>query len=158
MNKDAFLIELCDVLDVPGPRPRRATRRAIRTSSRGTPSCARRRTTTIGKIDLYKEGAFIVEAKQGSDATSKKLGTAKRGTPAWAIAMNGAYGQALNYSRTLDRPVPFLVGCDIGHCFDLYAAFDGSWRLPGRSPTRRSRRVVGPGDSVAGAAVSGMSV
>jgi hypothetical protein len=139
-NKDAFLIELCDVLDVPRPAPTTGDpardtyvfeKDAILPHEGGT--------TTIGKIDLYKEGAFILEAKQGSDATSKKLGTAKRGTPAWAIAMNGAYGQALHYSRTFDRPVPFLVGCDIGHCFDLYAAFDGSWNYRPFPDATRSR-------------------
>lgn len=82
---------------------------------------------SIGKIDLYKDGCFLLEAKQGSEAGSPKLGTAKRGTAAWTIAMHGAFGQALGYARTLDRRPPFLLACDIGHCFDLYAAFDGSW-------------------------------
>jgi hypothetical protein len=33
-----------------------------------------------------------------------------------------AFGQALGYARTLASPPPFLVTCDIGYCFDLYAA------------------------------------
>jgi hypothetical protein len=41
--------------------------------------------------------------------------------------MHGAFGQALGYARTLDRRPPFLLTCDIGYCFDLYATFDGSW-------------------------------
>ncbi len=76
-----------------------------------------------GRIDLYKEGCFLLEAKQGSSAASRKIGTAKRGTPAWNIAMQDAFGQALGYAKTFDTPPPFLVACDIGHCFDLYAAF-----------------------------------
>jgi hypothetical protein len=48
-------------------------------------------------------------------------------TPAWNIAMNDAYGQALGYARAFAKPVPFLIVADLGHCFDLYAAFDGSW-------------------------------
>jgi hypothetical protein len=82
--------------------------------------------STVGKIDLYRHQKFILEAKQGSDAGSKKHGTAKRGTAAWAVAMKDAYGQALQYARTLDEPPPFLIATDIGYCFDLYAVFDGS--------------------------------
>lgn len=81
---------------------------------------------SVGRIDLYKQGCFLLEAKQGSVQESKKLGTARRGTPAWNIAMRDAYGQALGYARTLEEPPPFLVTCDIGYCFDLYASFDRS--------------------------------
>jgi hypothetical protein len=51
--------------------------------------------------------------------------------------MKDAYGQALGYARSFDRPPPFIIVCDIGHCFDLYAAFDGSGNYR-RSPTRRT--------------------
>ena len=127
-NKDAFLLELCDVLDVPRPdattgdpdKDRYVFEKDALTPHEGG-------VVTVRKIDLYKAGAFILEAKQGSDLSSKKLGTAKRETPAWNIAMQGAYGQALGYARTFASPVPFLLVCDIGYCFDLYAAFDGSW-------------------------------
>jgi hypothetical protein len=44
----------------------------------------------------------------------------------WALAMQAAYGQALGYAQTFDTPPPFLIVCDIGYCFDLYATFDGS--------------------------------
>jgi hypothetical protein len=139
-NKDAFLLELCDVLDVPRPSPTTGdAARDLYVFEKDAILPHEGGTTTIGKIDLYKDGAFILEAKQGSDPTSKKLGAAKRGTPAWAIAMNGAYGQALNYARTFDKPVPFLIGCDIGHCFDLYAAFDGSWNYRPFPDATRSR-------------------
>jgi len=40
--------------------------------------------------------------------------------------MKEAYGQALGYARSFDRPEPFIIVCDIGHCFDLYATFDGT--------------------------------
>jgi len=81
---------------------------------------------TTGKMDLYKEGCFVLEAKQGSEEGSRKTGTARRGTPLWENAMQEALGQARGYARTLQAPPPFLVVCDIGHCFDLYAVFDGS--------------------------------
>jgi hypothetical protein len=40
--------------------------------------------------------------------------------------MRDAYGQALQYARTMDAPPPFLITTDIGYAFELYAAFDGS--------------------------------
>jgi SAM-dependent methyltransferase len=126
-NKDAFLIELCDLLDVPRPDPTTGDpdkdvyvfEKDARTTHEGG-------TVSIGKADLYKEGCFILEAKQGSEAGSKKMGTAKRGTPSWAVAMKDAFGQALGYARTFEKPPPFLLVCDIGYCFDLYAVFDGT--------------------------------
>ena len=80
----------------------------------------------MGFIDLYKRGAFVLEAKQGSTATSDRLGAARRGTPGWTQAMQDARGQALGYARVLDEPVPFLIVADVGYCFDLYSCFDGS--------------------------------
>jgi hypothetical protein len=44
----------------------------------------------------------------------------------WAAAMQAAQGQAVGYANTFDTPPPFLIVCDIGYCFDLYATFDGS--------------------------------
>lgn len=126
-NKDGFLIELCDLLELPHPDP-----------ACGDPARDRyvfeypvRERDAQGqihtkRIDLYKEGHFLLEAKQGADKGAKKAGTAKRGTNAWHIAMNDAYGQALGYARTLANPVPILVVCDIGYCFDIYESFDGA--------------------------------
>jgi hypothetical protein len=127
-NKDQFLTDLCDVLGVERPRPttgdpaldRFAFERDAVFSHEGG-------RTTIGKIDLYKENCFLLEAKQGSEEKSAKLGTAKRNTPSWNIAMHDAFGQALGYAKTLDQPPPFIIVCDIGYCFDLYATFDGTW-------------------------------
>ncbi|MCC6527290.1 MAG: class I SAM-dependent DNA methyltransferase [Polyangiaceae bacterium] len=126
-NKDAFLIGLCDVLDVPGPDPTTGDAeqdRYVFEKDALTPHEGG--VVTVGKIDLYKAGAFILEAKQGSAQGAKKLGTAKRETPAWHVAMQDAFGQAVGYARTIAEPVPFIIACDIGYCFDLYAAFDGT--------------------------------
>ena len=40
--------------------------------------------------------------------------------------MQRAYSQAFRYTEGLNAPPPFLIVADIGYCFDLYAAFDGS--------------------------------
>ena len=126
-TKDQFLVELCEALGVERPEP-----------ASGDPSRDRyvfeypvRETDQHGKvhtkrIDLYKEGHFLLEAKQGAAEGAKKAGTARRDTNAWHIAMNEAYGQALGYARNFAKPVPVLVVCDIGYCFDIYESFDGA--------------------------------
>jgi hypothetical protein len=58
----------------------------------------------------------------------------------WALAMQAAYGQALGYAQTVDDPPPFLIVCDIGYCFDLYATFDGS-RNYRDYPTAQRKRI-----------------
>jgi hypothetical protein len=126
-NKDAFLLNLCSVLGVPAPDPVTGNpEKDLYVFEKDAILIHEGKRSTVGKIDLYRHQKFILEAKQGSDAGSKKHGTAKRGTAAWAVAMKDAYGQALQYARTLDEPPPFLIATDIGHCFDLYAVFDGS--------------------------------
>ncbi len=40
--------------------------------------------------------------------------------------MSAAHGQALGYATNLNAPPPFLLVCDIGYCFDVYASFDGT--------------------------------
>jgi hypothetical protein len=126
-NKDSFLKELCRLLGVPEPNVAtgdpevdtyvfEADARLL--DEDGRPS--------VGKMDLYRMGSFILEAKQGTEERHKKRGTAKRQTAGWKTAMSDAYGQALGYARTLDDPPPFVIACDLGYCFDLYACFDGS--------------------------------
>lgn len=81
-NKDAFLLELCDVLGVPRPDPTTGDAAADRyVFERDAVLVAEGQKRSIGKIDLYKDGCFLLEAKQGSEKGSPKLGTAKRNTP-----------------------------------------------------------------------------
>jgi len=128
-NKDSFLRDLCDVLGVPHPEP--ATGDSDRDRyvfERDAILIHGGERHTVGKIDLYKHGCFILEAKQGSESGSVKIGTARRGTAAWNVSMTEAFGQALQYATTIEAPPPFLIVTDIGYCFDLYASFDGSRR------------------------------
>ena len=126
-NKDLFLTELCGVLEVAPPNPSaNDPERDTYVFEREAKLPHEGGEATIGRIDLYKQDCFILEAKQASGEGSSKLGKAKRGTPAWNILMMDAYGQALGYALSFDRRPPFIIVCDIGHCFDLYAAFDGS--------------------------------
>ena len=166
-NYAMFLTELADVLGVPRPDP--ATddtalnayvfERAVTFHHRGSDK------TTTGRIDLYKRGCFVLEAKQyatakpvagsASDPTlaleNLDLGDAPakspkiaRGTAAWDRAMLEALGQAEHYARSLpadEDPPPFLLVVDVGHVIELYADFTqkGKNYLP--FPDTRSYRL-----------------
>ncbi len=90
-NKDLFLTELCDVLGIGHPDAAGTVgvqddfvfEKDVRIPDEGGSS-------SIGRIDLYKQGCFILEAKQGSTGATKKIGTAKRGTGGWYMAMEEA--------------------------------------------------------------------
>jgi hypothetical protein len=129
-NKDSFLRDLCDVLGVPHPDPKTGdSARDAYVFERDAKLHHPDGSYTTGFIDLYKRGCFLLEAKQGSDVGHAKTGTAKRGTGAWFTEMDRAVGQARNYAESLPagEPLPpFLVTCDIGLCFELYAQFDGT--------------------------------
>lgn len=126
-NKDSFLLDLCGVLGVPHPDAKTGDpERDQYVFEREAVLVHGGERHSVGFIDLYKRNCFILEAKQGSEADSKKIGTARRGTPAWNIAMQEAFGQALGYAATIEPPPPFVIVTDIGYCFDLYASFDGT--------------------------------
>ncbi|MCA1636270.1 MAG: class I SAM-dependent DNA methyltransferase, partial [Acidobacteria bacterium] len=139
-NYQIFLAELCDVLEVARPEPTGINEddnayvfeKAV-TFQHGDG------TSSTGRIDLYKRGCFVLEAKQGSERNNqpqpelipktrrtRRKGTAVRGTPGWDEAMMAARGQAEQYARALPssegRP-PFLVVVDVGHSIALYSEF-----------------------------------
>jgi hypothetical protein len=126
-NKDHFILDLCDVLDVPRPAPATGDRaRDLYVFEADVLSVHEGGTITTLKADLHKRGCFILEAKQGSEPGDPKVGGARRGTPAWNRMMQEAQGQAISYARSMDDPPPFIVTCDIGYVFELYADFDRS--------------------------------
>ncbi len=121
-TKDYFLLDLCTALGVPQPdvgQDRYGFEADVLHVHEGG------KTTTL-RVDLYKHGCFILEAKQGSNPGDPKAGHGKRGSEAWNKAMQSAYGQAVGYARSMDDPPPFLVVCDIGYVIELYADFDHS--------------------------------
>ncbi len=120
-NKDSFLNELCDVLGVERPHPKTGIAEQDLYVFEKDVARAKAGGTSIGRVDLYKHGSFLLEAKQTS-ATGPK----RRDSPAWNQMMSAAHGQALGYAAHLDAPPPFLLVCDIGYCFDVYASFDGT--------------------------------
>lgn len=146
-NYQLFLSELCDLLEVPRPDP------ATPDSSLNTYVFERAvvfrygdGTSSNGRIDLYKRGSFVLEAKQGAEYPqggqdaplstvvrdqSRRIGRGigARGTPAWDEAMLRARGQAEQYVRALPpeegRP-PFIIVADVGHSLELYSEFSRS--------------------------------
>jgi hypothetical protein len=108
-------------------------------------------------IDLYKRGCFVLESKQSRARRerSELPGQADllpledtaprrdRASRAWDVLMNNARQQAENYARHLpadhDWP-PFIIVCDVGHCFELYADFTGKGRNYTQFPDRQGFR------------------
>lgn len=126
-NKDSFLNELCDVLEVPRPEPKTGdVARDLYVFERETVIPQEDGSAKGGRMDLYKHGCFVLEAKQGSRHGDPKGGIGRRETKPWKMEMRRAVGQATGYARTLSPPPPFLIVCDIGYCFDIYVCFDGS--------------------------------
>jgi SAM-dependent methyltransferase len=109
-------------------------------------------------IDLYKRGCFVLESKQSRarrerselpgqpdllplEDTAPRRDRASR---AWDVLMNNARQQAESYARQLpnehDWP-PFIIVCDVGHCFELYADFTGKGRNYTQFPDRQGFRI-----------------
>jgi hypothetical protein len=89
-----------------------------------------------GRIDLYKKGHFILEAKQFAaipqtqsslgltleGGSSKQKGHGTRGTAKFDDTMIKARNQADNYARAVakeDGWPPFLMVVDVGHVIEL---------------------------------------
>jgi MmeI, N-terminal domain len=76
-NAQSFVIDLCAVLNVDPPHA--ATSDADRDAyvfEKPVTVAHEGRQQSIGFIDLFKRGHFILEAKQGSEESSSRLGTA----------------------------------------------------------------------------------
>ena len=162
-NTQSFVNGLCALLGVDAPKGSQTNdanndyvfeRRVFQDNGDGTKS--------FGRLDAYKRGCFVLEAKQGSDAdreaakrgeadffgkpASEKLkqGTARRGTPGWAAAMFKAKGQAERYAKALPLDhgwPPFLLVTDVGHCIDVYADFSGSGKAYTQFPDAARFRI-----------------
>lgn len=132
-NAQPFFMELCDVLAVPRPPtggPEFHDYRFEKPIEIPHPDGK----VSTDRIDFYKKGCFVIEAKQAQVADA--AGGTRRGTPAWQAMMDRAFAQARNYAVNLPegRP-PFLMTCDIGHCFEVWTGFSGDY---GRYGARRT--------------------
>ncbi|MBE9237835.1 class I SAM-dependent DNA methyltransferase [Anabaena aphanizomenioides LEGE 00250] len=123
-NYQGFFLELCDALAVERPAPKG--------SITGDRYCFDKDIKIFNKdgettnfADFYKEGHFLIEAKQGGNTA--KRGTAKRGTKTYDIAMEKAFYQAQSYTPFLPSKPPFLITCDIGSHFEMWMSFSGNY-------------------------------
>lgn len=118
----SFLLELCDALGV--ARPGGAARRPFYAFEHPVHYTA---SSERGKIDLYKEGCFVLEAKCGRTAKDEPGSAPVRGTKQYAAYIERAYReQALLYAGHVEGgPPPLLIVVDIGHRFWIWRGFDG---------------------------------
>jgi hypothetical protein len=122
-NKDMFLIELCDVLGVSRPAPTTGdSSKDLYVFEKQIPLAGPGGNTTTLRADLYKHGCFVLEAKQSPASAAGKTGIALRKDSMRTMA--SALVQAEVYALQRDPPPPFIVLCDIGYCFELYANFE----------------------------------
>ncbi|MGD0183843.1 MAG: DNA methyltransferase [Roseiarcus sp.] len=161
-NYGRFLIELCDVLGV--KRPDQASHNTATNTyvfERAVTFREPDGATSHGRIDLYKRGSFVLEAKQSRNPGAAKavpeqgdlLAAAQaESTPrgrrtashAWDVLMARARVQAEQYAKALPASEgwpPFLIVCDVGHCFEIYADFTEQGKNYAQFPDRQGFRI-----------------
>jgi len=153
-NYQMFLTELCEALDLPRPDPA-SDQTALNdyVFERGVKRRESEGSASTLRIDLYKRGCFILEAKQSrasqrddqpalfkADETASTAASEGR----WDVLMRNARKQAEDYAFRLpaDHPAPpFIIVCDVGYVFEVYADFSGSGRAYGHFPDRKGFRI-----------------
>lgn len=159
-NYALFLTELCDLLGVEHPQPAGATHERNDYVFERVVTRHKDDGDTLGRIDLYKKGNFVLEAKQsrakggakeikgqndlflieGQEASRGKRGADR----AWDVLMMNAKRQAEEYARALPTShgwPPFILVCDVGHCIEVYADFSGQGKNYTQFPDRQGFRV-----------------
>jgi SAM-dependent methyltransferase len=156
-----FLNEFCALIGVDQPQPPTSDPEAVSyrfeypVKFRDIDGAA-----SSGRIDLYKKGAFVLEAKQSRLKGQVKeilpaqgrLALAEPSSPrgrrgadrGWDVLMLNARRQAEDYAKALPAAhgwPPFLIICDVGHCFELYADFTGQGKNYVQFPDRQRYRV-----------------
>lgn len=134
-NYQLFLTELTAALELPAPEPAEADDGA-------NEYCFERRVAfrhgdgseSYGYVDLYRRGAFVLEAKDVKAPEGRR----------YDDAMLRARAQAEGYARALPaaegRP-PFVVVVDVGHTIELYSEFSRSGATYTPFPDPRSHRL-----------------
>ena len=162
-NYALFLTEFCDAVGLPHPDPAGTKteendyvfERLVREPNPDG-------THALRRIDLYKKGCFVLEAKQSRQHGGKKQLPGQTEQPellplpkptvrgrrgaarGWDALMMNARQQAEAYARAL--PVshgwpPFILVCDVGHCIECYADFSGQGKNYAQFPDRQGYRV-----------------
>ncbi|GMV20349.1 MAG: hypothetical protein AMXMBFR57_02980 [Acidimicrobiia bacterium] len=134
-NYQLFLTELTELLDLPRPEPASGTTSEDKyVFERQVRFIHGDGSESFGRIDLYRRGCFVAEAK-------KVRQTAARG---FDDALMRARGQAEAYARALPadegRP-PFLLIVDVGNVIRLFADFTRSGATYTPFPDPRSYEI-----------------
>jgi len=168
-NYALFLVDLCDLIGVPRPNPAGPeTEQNDYVFERAVRFRHDDGSTSSGRIDLYKKGCFVLEAKQskkrekggevyeqlafalgnGSGGAAvldrPRARTKAKATPlsTWDALMRSARKQAENYARALDEWPPFLMVVDVGHVIELYADFSRQGKNYAQFPDRKTFRIA----------------
>jgi hypothetical protein len=156
----SFISEFCELLRMERPQPPTSDVEAVAyrfeypvrlTGPDGS--------GTTGRIDLYRKRCFVAEAKQSrlrgqskeilpaGDTDDGVVGAprGRRGADRGLdVMMLNAKRQAEQYCRALPAAhgwPPFIILCDVGHCFEFYADFSGQGKNYAQFPDRHRFRV-----------------
>ncbi|MFC3579985.1 class I SAM-dependent DNA methyltransferase [Sphingomonas hylomeconis] len=162
-NYVLFLTELCTLLDLPQPQPADASHtRNDYVFERAVTFKDEAGKSGHGRIDLYKRGAFVLEAKQSREPGGKKEVALPAQQPAlpgfapteirgrrsaqrgWDVLMRNAREQAEQYARALPTDhgwPPFIIVADVGHAFEIFADFSGQGKNYRQFPDRSGYRI-----------------
>ncbi|MGE0333571.1 MAG: class I SAM-dependent DNA methyltransferase [Ramlibacter sp.] len=128
----SFVRELCELLAVPMPHP---TPELDYMFERPVTFVHGDGSTSAGRIDCYRRGAFVLEAKKLKPGASSK---------GFDDALLRARAQAEGYARALpasDGRPPFLLVVDVGNVIEVYAEFSRSGATYTPFPDPRNHRI-----------------
>ena len=161
-NYQQFLSELCEVIGVPRPDPTKQQElKNAYVFEKSVPEPHGEGKSTIRRIDLYKRGCFVLEAKQGVEqhageeqalwhqTAERRKGVRKghgtRNTAGWDQFMQRAKQQAEAYVRLLPeaegRP-PFILVVDVGYVIEVYAEFTCTGGVYRPFPSAKASRIT----------------
>ncbi len=129
----SFVMDLCELLGVPKPHPTPAQDHMFERPVTFTHGDG---TSSAGRIDCYKRGHFVLEAKK------LKAGAHTKG---FDDGLLRARSQGESYARALPadegRP-PFVLVVDVGTVIEVYAEFSRSGGTYTPFPDPRSHRIL----------------
>ena len=165
-NFPLFLTELCTLLGLPQPDPADATHeRNDYVFERAVTFHDEAGRSGHGRIDLYRRGAFVLEAKQsrerggakevamapgqaplpGMKAAEREAARGRRSAHrGWDVLMRNAREQAEQYARALPEAhgwPPFILVVDVGHAIEVFADFSGQGKNYRQFPDRGGFRI-----------------
>lgn len=156
----SFISEFCELLQMERPQPPTSDAEAVAYRFEYPVKLSGPDGTgTTGRIDLYRKICFVMEAKQSRLRGQPKeilpasgVGEEPSGAPRGRrgadrgldVMMLNAKRQAEQYCRALPAShgwPPFVILCDVGHCFEFYADFSGQGKNYVQFPDRHRFRV-----------------